>query len=97
MVGSEIALYVAKLVLGAVTAFLAIMLWNKTRDAAWMSLVAGAVTGYAGLVYEMLEKIGIITGVGLSLFGINLSSWLFAIIPSLFFILAFILLLWRNR
>lgn len=99
MVDGVIVLYGVKLVLGAIMAFLAIMLWTKTRDAAWMSLVAGAVTGYAGLVYEMLanEKIGIIKGVGIQLWGTSLSTWLFAIVPSLFFILAFILLIKRNR
>ncbi|MBP5283226.1 MAG: hypothetical protein J6Y93_00980 [Treponema sp.] len=97
MVQSEITLYAVKLLLGAVAAFLAILLWSRTRDAAWMSLVAGAVTGYAGLVYEMLEKIGIITGVGITLWGHSLSTWLFAIVPGIFIIIAFAILLSRSK
>ena len=97
MVQSEITLYAVKLLLGAVAAFLAILLWSRTRDAAWMSLVAGAVTGYAGLVYEMLEKIGIITGVGITLWGLSLSTCLFAIVPGIFIIIAFAILLSRSK
>ena len=41
-----IIFYIVKLVLGGLLAFLAIMLWSKTRDPAWMALVAGAITGY---------------------------------------------------
>jgi len=97
MVQSEIILYIIKLVLAGIAAFLAIALWSKTRDAAWMSLVAGAVTGYAGMVFELLVKMGIIIAGGMHIAGIPLSTLLFTVIPSLFFILAFILMLRRTR
>ncbi len=97
MIQSEIILYIIKLVLGGIAAFLAIMLWSKTRDAAWISLVAGAVTSYAGIVFEMLVKLGIIVPGGIAVAGIPLATLLFTIIPSLFFILAFILMLIRSR
>ncbi len=93
----EVILYIIKLALSGIAAFLAIALWSKTRDAAWMSLVAGAVTGYAGMVFELLVKMGIVIADGIQLAGIPLSSLLFAIIPTLFFILAFILMLRRTR
>ena len=93
----DVIIYIIKLVLSGVAAFLAIMLWSKTRDAAWMSLVAGAVTGYAGIVFELLVKMGVIIAGGIRLAGIPLSTLLFTVIPSLFFILAFILMLNRSR
>ncbi|MBQ6780669.1 MAG: hypothetical protein IJP62_05490 [Treponema sp.] len=94
---NEIILYIIKLILSGIAAFLAIALWSKTRDAAWMSLVAGAVTGYAGIVFELLVKMGVIIAGGIRLAGIPLSSLFFTVIPALFFILAFILMLNRTR
>jgi hypothetical protein len=97
VIQSELLLFIVKLVLGGITAFLAIMLWSKTRDAAWMSLVAGAVTSYAGIVYEMMVRLGIIIPGGITVTGIPLATLLFTVIPSCFFILAFILMLIRSR
>ncbi len=97
MAESQIVFYIIKLVTGGIAAFLAILLWSKTRDAAWMALVAGAVTGYAGIVYELLVKIGIVSDMGLQIFGVSLSSLLFTLIPYLFFILGFILMLRRTK
>lgn len=96
MIDSEILLYIIKLVFGGIAAFLAIMLWSRTRDAAWMCLVAGAVTGYGGLVYELLEKLGIVLASSYQLYGIPVSSLLFSVIPSIFIILGFILMLSRK-
>ena len=96
MISSEILFYIIKLALGGIAAFLAIMLWSRTRDAAWMCIVAGAVTGYAGMVYELLEKLGIILAGTVQLHGIPVSSLLFALVPGLFIILGFILMLVRK-
>ena len=97
MIESELILYIVRLVLGGITAFLAIMLWSKTRDAAWMALVAGAVTSYAGIVYDMMIGLGIIVPGGYSVAGIPLATLLFTVIPNCFFIIAFILMLIRSR
>lgn len=97
MIDSAILLSIIKLVLSGITAFLAIALWSKTRDGAWMCLVTGAVTRYAGLVYEMLVQFGFVVNTGIVFFGIPLITLLFTAIPSLFFILAFILMLHRTR
>lgn len=97
MMEAEIIFYIIKLVLSGIAAFLAILLWSRTRDSAWMSLVAGAVTGYAGIVYEMLVKIGITGSGGAEVAGIPLASLLFAVVPSVFFIIAFILMIIRTR
>lgn len=97
---SESILYIIKLVLGGITAFLAIMLWSKTRDIAWVSLIAGTITAYAGVVYDMLARLGIIPNKGIVGFPLTDSSiavFLFTIIPSLFYIVAFFLMLLRTR
>ena len=97
MTQGQVILYSIKLILSGIAAFLAIALWSKTRDAAWMSLVAGAVTGYAGMVFELLVKMGIVLAGGIRIADIPLSSLLFSVIPTLFFILAFILMLRRTK
>lgn len=97
MTQGELSLYIIKLVLGGMAAFLAILLWSKTRDAAWMSLVAGAVVSYAGIVYSMLEDMGITFVKDVLVLGMPLTKIIFAVLPSVFFILSFILMLLRHR
>ena len=92
-----IIFYIVKLVLGGLLAFLAIMLWSKTRDPAWMALVAGAITGYTGLIFNMMLDLGIVTAGKIEFYGIPLSVLIFTVVPSLFFIFAFILMLIRSR
>ena len=94
---SEMILYVLKLVFGGAAAFLAGTLWSKTKDAAWMSGVAGAVTMYAGLVYAMLVDLCVILPCCTPVFGIPLTTLAFSVIPYLFFITAFILMLKRTK
>lgn len=96
---SEIVFCIIKLSLGGIAAFLAIMLWSRTREPAWICIVAGAVTGYAGIVYELLVKLGIIFAKSILVpyTQIPVSSLLFAIIPTLFVILAFILMLIKLK
>lgn len=97
MIQSTLLMFIIKLALNGVAAFLAILLWSKTRDAAWMSLVAGAVTGYAGIVYELLVALGVVLEGTVLIAGIPLLTLLFAVIPTLFYILAFILMLARSK
>lgn len=96
MVQSEITLIIVKLILGGITAFLAIMLWSKTRDVAWMSLVAGFISAYCGIVYDLMVDLGVILPSGPLIFGLSLSTLVFTVVPFLFFILAFILMLIRR-
>lgn len=100
MVYTDMILYVIKLVLGGTAAFLAIMLGSKTRDAAWIVLVAGTLIGYAGLIYDMLCIFGIIDPVSVLPFsaaGIPPISLFFAVVPPLFFISAFLIVIKRKR
>lgn len=97
---STIILYIIELVLGGVAAFFAILLWSKTRDAAWMAFIAGIVTSYAKTVYQLLIELGIIyisTSKPIDVFGIPLTTILFSIIPPLFYITGFVLMLRRTR
>lgn len=96
MTQSQMILFVIKLILGGAAAFCAILLWSKTKDSAWMCLVAGSVCKYAGLVYEMLVTLGILLPESIIICEIPLSTLIFTALPDLFFIIAFILMLKRN-
>lgn len=96
MLDSNLVLDIIRLSLGAVTAFFAILVWNKTREGAWVCLICACVTRYAGIVWELLEKLGIIVYEGVSLWNIPLPTLLFTVNPSFFIILAFILFLRRK-
>ncbi|MBQ1833822.1 MAG: hypothetical protein II563_09225 [Treponema sp.] len=97
MTQPQLILYIIKLVLGGLAAFFSIILWSRTRDPAWMSLVAGTVIGYAGIVYNMLLDFGVAATTTITVFGIPLTSLFFASVPSLLFIIAFILMIRRNK
>ena len=45
--------------MGAMAAFLAIMLWSRTRDAAWMLIIIGTIAAYAVTIYDIMKLSGI--------------------------------------
>ncbi|MCR4821537.1 MAG: hypothetical protein K5873_01530 [Treponema sp.] len=94
----EIIFFIIKLILGGIIAFLAIMLWSRTRDYAWMFLVLGAVTAYSSIVFDLLLKLGFIKSRQIILLGndISLIQLLLLILPSLCTIIAFIIMLHRT-
>ena len=92
----EILLFLIKLITGGIVAFLAILIMSKTRDAAWMSLVGGFILSSAALIYELLIQLGVLTHTKFLVAGIPLTSLLCAVIPSIFFITAFILMLLKK-
>lgn len=98
MTQSQMILYVIKLILGGAWAFSAILLWSKTKDSVWMCLVTGSVCKYASLVYEMFVTLGVIVPEALNICGIPVSMLVFTVLPDLFFIAAFVIMLIRyNR
>ena len=92
---AQIVLIIVKLVFGGLASFFAILLWSKTRDTAWMSLVCASLSTYAAIVYDVLENLGIIPLDMYTIYGISVASLFFAIVPSVFYILAFIIMLKR--
>ena len=98
MTETEIIFFIIRLFLGGVIAFLAIMLWSRTRDFSWMFLVLAAVTGYSSIVFDLLLKLGFVTSRNVLILGneIPLVQLVLAVIPSLFVIAAFILMLIKT-
>lgn len=98
MTQSEMILYVIKLVMGGLSALFAILLWSKTKDFAWMSLVIGVVFSYLGLLFNMFVDAGILVTLGPLIPGTELPllTVVLIVIPNIFFILAFVLMLHRS-
>jgi hypothetical protein len=97
MSDSEIVLLVSRLATGAIATFLAIILWSRTRDTAWMLIVIGTVASYADILYATLDNLGVIQEAALSLGGIPIAKILFANLPSLFFSLGFAIMISRKK
>jgi ABC-type glycerol-3-phosphate transport system permease component len=93
---AEIVSVAIKLVLGAAAAFLAILVWAKTRDAAWMLIVLGTVANYIALVYSTLTLFGITTEFWLSKNAGLVVASAITCLPTLFFIAAFAVMVGRK-
>jgi hypothetical protein len=93
----DIVLLVSRLATAAVAAFLAILLWSRTRDIAWMLIVIGAIAGYADLLFELLSRLGLVDESIVSPWGIPLGRVLFSNLPYLFLIAALSVMIIRKR
>ena len=93
---AEIVLLVLKLLLGGLTAFLAILLWARIGNGVCIAFLMAALTGYVGILMEVLEAVHVITFDAKTLAGIPLGSLIFTLVPFIFYILAFVMLLSRS-
>jgi hypothetical protein len=87
---------VVRLALGALASFLAIIVWSKTRDLAWICVIAGILASYAGTLYRALRLFGLFSGPEILVYGASLGSLVSDNLSVVFFILAFIVFL-RSR
>jgi hypothetical protein len=84
----------SRLILGALASFFAIMLWSKTRDPAWMLMVTGTITGYAGIVYSTLGVFGITGGTAFP--AVPVAALILVNLPACCFIAAFLVMIVRK-
>ncbi|MCQ2611506.1 MAG: hypothetical protein MJ169_07120 [Treponema sp.] len=88
---SLIVTYCIRLVLGGIAAFLAILLWSKTRAAGWMCLVASVLVDYAGIIYKMMIDLGIFNNEKISVAGYDILGLCFTAVPAVFLIAALVI------
>jgi hypothetical protein len=92
----------SRLILGALAAFFAIMLWSKTRDPAWMLMATGTIAGYAGIIYSILGVLGITGGTAFPAEipfpqgSLPAAALILANLPACFFIAAFLVMIARK-
>lgn len=83
--------------LSAIAAFLAILLWSNTRDTAWMFIVVGLVVEFARVIYSTLELFGIVQENIFIISGIAIGRVILVALPYIFFCIAIIIMIVRNR
>ncbi|MDR2730612.1 MAG: hypothetical protein LBB81_06925 [Treponema sp.] len=86
----------SRLILGAVASFFAIMLWSKTRDAAWMFIVIGTIVMYAEIVYSILDIFGMTYDEFIFLGSVPVILFVLPTLRMIFFIAAFVLMVIRQ-
>ena len=86
----------SQLVLGAAAAFLAILLWPKIRDAAWMLVIFGTIVAYIETVYSILNDFGITSDEILIFGSVSLISFILPTLRMLFFICAFTIMVYKQ-
>jgi hypothetical protein len=97
MPSGDVLLLVSRLAFAAVAMFLAIILWSRTRDTAWMFIVVGAIAAYADIIYSLLIQFGVIDREAFTPGGVPVASLVFTNLPSIFFSIAFMVMIVRKR
>jgi hypothetical protein len=80
----ETVYLVSRLGTAALAAFLAIVLWSRTRDLAWMLIVIGAISSYADIVFSLLARLGLVDEARFELLGLPLGRILLSNLPFIF-------------
>ena len=92
----QLIFILSRLILGAVASFLAIMVWSRTRDIAWMFLIIGVIAAYVETIYGILKFFGIVTGDLFVIGSMPLISIILPNLPVVFFIIAFAVMVSRK-
>jgi hypothetical protein len=96
MATEAMILILSRLIFGAIATFLAIVLWSRTRDAAWMLIVIGTIVGYGEVLFTTLESFGMVSLTALTIQGVSVFELVLANLPTAFFILAFSVMIARK-
>jgi hypothetical protein len=86
----------SRLGLRALASFFAIILWSKTRDAAWMLMVIGTLAAYVETVYSLMNRFGITGDGAVSIGVVPLAAILLSNLPVLFYTIAFVIMVVRT-
>ncbi|MCQ2613538.1 MAG: hypothetical protein MJ183_08080 [Treponemataceae bacterium] len=98
MAQSEIILHGLKLILGGIAAFVAILLLSRTRDSAWMLVIAGTIVRYVEVVFDLLVDFGLVSEDSFwRILGTPVPRLIFAVVPILFYIAGMGIMVWRLR
>ena len=89
----QIVLYMVQLVFGGLAAILAVMIWGRMRSLEWMCLSMGVIVKYSAVVYNLLLDMGIISPFLFVSEQVPITSLVFGVMPSVLFVLSFILFL----
>ncbi|MCL2793251.1 MAG: hypothetical protein FWD87_09180 [Spirochaetaceae bacterium] len=60
MMGEQVLLILIDNIIAGIAAFLAIVVWVKTRDISWIFIILSAIGFYVSVVYKTLMLFGIV-------------------------------------
>lgn len=89
------AFIISQLALGSVLTFLAIMLWSRTRNAAWMFIVIGVIVSYIEIVHSILSLFGMGGNNFLLIGSVPLISFVLPLTRMVFFIAGILVMIFR--
>jgi hypothetical protein len=87
---------ISQLSLGAAAVFFAILLWPRTRDAAWMLVIAGTILIYTETVYNILNIFGIGVDAFFLIGSVPVITFVLPSLRMLLFIAAFTIMVFRQ-
>lgn len=87
---------ISRLIFGAGSTFLAILLWSRTRDSAWMFIVVGTIFRYGQIMYDTFGIFGIVGDEFMLIPGYLGINTILENLPYVFFIVAFLIMLRRT-
>lgn len=96
MVFEAMVMILSRLIAGFAATFLAIILWSKTRDTAWMFIVIGTIVSYGEIVFTALRAFGVVKADLLKLYGVSIFEVVLVNLPLLFYSTAFIIMIARR-
>ena len=96
MDSGQLIYILSRLILGGLASFLAILLWARTRDTAWMLMVMGIIATYGETIYTIVNLFAGGRGNILASGTMSILSIMLSIFPMLFFIAAFAVMVRRK-
>lgn len=97
MIDSSAILLAVRFVFLVVCTFLAILVWARRRDPAWMFLSIGVIAAYGDILYSLLKLFGLASHLNFRIAGIDILDFVFPVLPWLFFSIAFIIFLNKRN
>jgi hypothetical protein len=92
----QTAFIISQLSLGAICTFLAIMLWSRTRDAAWMLIIIGVIISYIEIIYSILGLYGMGGAEFFPVGSVPIISFILPVLRLIFFIAGFLIMVIRQ-
>jgi len=83
-------------IIAGFAAFMAIVVWVKTRDSSWVFIVLAVLGYYASVIYRTLLYFGIVPSEVYVFYGLDIINYSFIYIPQLFLLAALIIKAVKN-
>jgi hypothetical protein len=93
----DTVMLLSRLVVGALATFLAIILWSRTRDTAWMFVIIGTIMAYGETVFSALELFGLVRRDLMVISGVSMVKLVLVNLPLVFYSVGFVVMILRKE